>query len=150
MLYILIHVTGEIPWLFEPNFCNFQHYHLGFTVNYQYQAFNNVSLGKRIVRMTCPDLFSSDAGVAPPGHVCVTMMGHNRGSGIQHHIIPATCLAPVIPTAKNQLCVVIKGPHLGEILNIKKCQKNSRTITVDDGTELSFDNICLAFQVSLV
>lgn len=146
----LIHLTGGIPWLFQPNFCDFQYYHLGFMVDYQYRVSNNVSLSKCIVRTTCPDPFSSDAGVAPPGHVCVTVMGQNRGSGIQHHIIPAMCLKPVIPTTKNQMCVIIKGPHLGELLIIKKCQKSSRKITANDGTEMSFNDVCLAFQLMLV
>ncbi|KAI6008626.1 hypothetical protein EDC04DRAFT_2610872 [Pisolithus marmoratus] len=137
---------GEIPWLFQANCCNFQHYQLGFTVNDQYRPYNNASLSKRIVRTRCPDPFRSDTGVAPPGHVCVTVTGHNRGSGIQHHVIPATCLKPANPTAKNQLCMVTKGPRSGEILSIKHCQKNARKVVAQDGAVMSFDEVCLAFS----
>ncbi|KAI5996062.1 hypothetical protein EDC04DRAFT_2612938 [Pisolithus marmoratus] len=35
---------GGIPWLFQANYCNFQHYQLGFTVNDQYRPYNNASL----------------------------------------------------------------------------------------------------------
>ncbi|KIM55561.1 hypothetical protein SCLCIDRAFT_30272 [Scleroderma citrinum Foug A] len=40
---------GEIAWLFQPNFNNFQHYHLGFIVNHQYRPYNNASMAKHIV-----------------------------------------------------------------------------------------------------
>ena len=145
----LIRVTGEIAWLFQPNFNNFQHYHLGFIVNHQYRLYNNASMAKRIVRTTCPNPFSCVAGVAPPGHVCVTVTGHNRGSGIQHHIIPATYLKPTHPSAKNQVCVVVKGPCSGEVVSIKQCRKNARKIIAHDDTEMSFDDVCLAFQSTL-
>ena len=142
-------MTGEIAWLFQPNLRHFQHYHLGFTMSDQYRPYNNASMAKRIVQTTCPDLFSCDAGVAPPGHVCVTVTGHNRGSGIQHHIIPVTYLKSMHPSVKNQLCVVVKGPRMGEVVNIKQCQKNARKIVAHDGTEMSFDDVCLAFQSTL-
>ncbi|KAI5981027.1 hypothetical protein EDC04DRAFT_2617701 [Pisolithus marmoratus] len=35
---------GELPWLFQANCCNFQHYQLGFTMNDQYRPYNNASL----------------------------------------------------------------------------------------------------------
>ncbi|KAI5988661.1 hypothetical protein EDC04DRAFT_2614501 [Pisolithus marmoratus] len=57
----IIHSQREIPWLFQANCCNFQHYQLGFTMNDQYRPYNNTS-------MRCPDPFRSDTGVAPPGH----------------------------------------------------------------------------------
>ena len=145
----LIHVTGEIAWLFQPGFRNFQHYHLGFTVTDQYRLYNNTSMAKHIVRMTCPDPFSCDTGVASLGHVCVTVTGHNRGSRIRHHIISMSYLKPVHPSAKNQLCVVVKGPCLGEVVNIKQCRKNARKIIAHDGTEMSFNDVCLAFQSTL-
>ena len=106
-------------------------------------------MAKHIVRTTCPDPFSCDAGVAPLGHVCVTVTGHNRGSAIQHHIIPASYLKPAHPSAKNQLCVVVKGACSGEVVNIKQCQKNARKIIAHNGTEMSFDDVCLAFQSTL-
>ncbi|KAI6011223.1 hypothetical protein BKA83DRAFT_4502778 [Pisolithus microcarpus] len=139
------HGYGDIPWLFQPNFCNFHRLHLGFTVNDQYQPYNNASLGKRIVRTRSPDPFRNDSGAVPHGHVCVTVTGHNRGSAIQTHVVPASCLKPANPAAKNQLCVVIKGPRLGEVLNIKHCQKNARKVITEDGTVMSFEDVCLAF-----
>ncbi|KAI6131171.1 hypothetical protein EV401DRAFT_1884066 [Pisolithus croceorrhizus] len=138
-------VYGEIPWLFRPNFCDFTRLLLGFTINDHYWLYNNASIGKRIVRTRRSNPFSSDSGVVPLGHVCVTMTGHNRGSAVQTHIIPATCLRPANPSAKNQLCVVTEGPHLGEVLNIKHCQKNARKIVAQDGTVMSFEEVCLAF-----
>ena len=141
---------GEIPWLFQTNFCDFHRYHLGFTVSSEYKQYSNASLHKRIVWTTCPDPFSSNAGVARPGDVCVTVTGHNRGSGIQHHIIPATHLKPANPTGKNQLCLVIKGARAGEVVVVKKCQKNTRTIVSHDEESISFDDVCLAYASSLL
>ena len=140
--------TGEIPWLFQPNFYDCHRYHLGFTVSSEYKQYNNASLHRRIVRTTSPDPFYSDeAGVAPPGHVCVTVTGHNRGSGIQHHIIPAKYLRPANPIAKNQLCLVIKGTHASEIVVVKKCQKSIRmVVSVNDEAAFSFDDVCLVYQ----
>ena len=141
---------GEIPWLFQTNFCDFHHYHLGFTVSSEYKQYSNASLHKRIVRTMCPDPFSSNAGVALPGDVCVTVTGHNRGSGIQHHIISATYLKPANPTAKNQLCLVTKGACAGEVAVVKKCQKSTRTVVLHDGESISFDDVCLAYASSLL
>ncbi|KAI6094984.1 hypothetical protein F5141DRAFT_1068815 [Pisolithus sp. B1] len=132
-------VYGEIPWLFQPNFCDFTRLLLGLTVNDHYRPYNNASIGKRIVRTRRSNPFSSDSGVVPLGHVCVTVTGHNRGSAVQTHVIPATCLRPANPSAKNQLCVVTEGPRLGEVLNIKHCQKNARKIVAQDGTVMSFE-----------
>ena len=114
----------------------------------EYKQFNNASLHRRIVRTMSPDPFHSNvAGSAPLGHVCVTVTGHNRGSGIQHHIIPATCLRPTDPTAKNQLCLVIKGERAGEIIVVKKCQKSIRmVVSVNDEVAFSFDDVCLVYQ----
>ncbi|KAI6097970.1 hypothetical protein EDD16DRAFT_1527431 [Pisolithus croceorrhizus] len=138
-------VYGEIPWLFRPNFCDFTRLLLGFTINDHYRPYNNASIGKRIVQTRRSNLFSSNSGVVPLGHVCVTMTGHNRGSAVQTHIIPVTCLRPANPSVKNQLCVVTEGPRLGEVLNIKHCQKNARKIIAQDGTVMSFEEVCLAF-----
>ncbi|KAI6104787.1 hypothetical protein EDD16DRAFT_1524631 [Pisolithus croceorrhizus] len=74
--------------------------------------------------------FRSDSGTVPPGHV---------GSGIQHHVVPATCLSPANPTAKNQLCVTIKGPCFGEAFSIKHCQKNAQKVLTQDGMVMPFD-----------
>ena len=114
----------------------------------EHKQFNNASLHRRIVQMMSPDPFHSNvAGSAPLGHVCVTVTSHNRGSGIQHHIIPAMCLRPADPTAKNQLCLVIKGERVGEIIVVKKCQKSIRAIVSDhDGAVFSFGDVCLIYQ----
>ncbi|KAI6037169.1 hypothetical protein BKA83DRAFT_4120731 [Pisolithus microcarpus] len=87
------HGYGDIPWLFQPNFCNFHRLHLGFTVNDQYQPYNNTSLGKCIVRTRSPDPFRNDSGAVPHGHV---------GLAIQTHVVLASCLKPANPAAKNQ------------------------------------------------
>ncbi|KAI6132495.1 hypothetical protein EDD16DRAFT_1514639 [Pisolithus croceorrhizus] len=130
-------VYGEIPWLFRPNFCDFTRLLLGFTSKRSLPGlYNNASIGKRIVRTRRSNPFSSDSGVVP--------LGHGLGSP-NPHVIPATCLRPANPSAKNQLCVVTEGPHLGEVLNIKHCQKNARKIVAQDGTVMSFEEVCLAF-----
>ncbi|KAI6096673.1 hypothetical protein EV401DRAFT_1895711 [Pisolithus croceorrhizus] len=79
---------GEVPWLFQSEFCDFKSFHLGF----------NVSLGKHIVRTVCPDRFVGQNGPAPSGSVCITVMRHNTGSAIQHLTIPARYLMPANPT----------------------------------------------------
>ncbi|KAI6102241.1 hypothetical protein F5141DRAFT_1065723 [Pisolithus sp. B1] len=87
---------GEVPWLFESEFCDFKSFHLGF----------NVSLGKCVVQTVCPDRFVGQNGPAPSGSVCITVTGHNTGSAIQHLTIPAQYLMPANPTSKNQLCLL--------------------------------------------
>ncbi|KAI6111141.1 hypothetical protein F5141DRAFT_1063497 [Pisolithus sp. B1] len=42
---------GEVPWLFQSEFCDFKSFHLGFNVSV---GFTQVSLGKRIVRTARP------------------------------------------------------------------------------------------------
>ncbi|KAI5994381.1 hypothetical protein EDD15DRAFT_2366460 [Pisolithus albus] len=136
---------GDVPWLFESDFCDFKSYHLGFNVSV---SFTQVSLGKRVVRMVCPDRFSGQNGVAPPGSVCVTVTGHNAGSAMRRLTIPARYLTPANPTAKNQLCLVLKGPQAGSIVRIKKCQRNSKSVVVEDDATISFSDICVAFEYS--
>lgn len=102
-------------------------------------------MNERVVRTTCPDPFSCDAGIAPPGHACATRTGPHGGYEIQHHIIPAICLKPAHPAAKNQLCLVIKGPRSGEVLSLKQCKKNAGKIVAQDGIEMLFDEVCLTF-----
>ncbi|KAI6111070.1 hypothetical protein F5141DRAFT_1063453 [Pisolithus sp. B1] len=100
---------GNVPWLFEPNFCDFKSFHLGFNVSV---GFTQVSLGKCVVRMVCPDRFT--------------------GSAIQHLTIPARYLMPANPTGKNQLCLILKGPQAGQVVHIKKCQRTSKSVVMED------------------
>ncbi|KAI6031651.1 hypothetical protein BKA83DRAFT_4122217 [Pisolithus microcarpus] len=119
------HGYGDIPWLFQPNFCNFHRLHLGFTVNDQYRPYNNASLGKRIVRTRSPDPFRNDSGAVPHGHV---------GSAIQTHVVPASCLKPANPAAKNQLLLIlIPVPFAGDkgILCLSSWVKNSRWLNTE-------------------
>ncbi|KAI5997544.1 hypothetical protein EDD15DRAFT_2364271 [Pisolithus albus] len=134
---------GEVPWLFESNFCDFKSFHLGFNVSV---CFMQVSLGKRVVRTVCPDRFAGQDGPAPRGSVCVTVTGHNAGSGIQHLTIPAQYLTPANPTGKNQWCLILKGPQAGRIVRIIKCQRSSKSVVTEDGSTIPFSDICLAFE----
>ncbi|KAI6095592.1 hypothetical protein F5141DRAFT_1068212 [Pisolithus sp. B1] len=130
---------GDVPWLFEPNFCDFKSFHLGFNVSI---GFTQVSLGKCIVRMVCPDRFTGQNGSAPPGSICVTVTGHNAGSAIQHLTIPARYLMPANPTGKNQLCLILKGPQAGQVVRVKKCQRASKLVVMEDVFRLnSFDGL---------
>jgi len=143
MLYVPEVDTGNVQWLFASNFCDFSSYHLGFNVSVE---FTQVSLGKRVVRTVCPDRFCGKDGIAPPGSVCVTVMGHNAGSGIQHLMIPARCLTPANPTGKNQLCLVLKGAQAGRIVRIAKCQRKIDQVVTEDGDKFPFSDICVAFE----
>ncbi|KAI6101989.1 hypothetical protein EDD16DRAFT_1525768, partial [Pisolithus croceorrhizus] len=122
--------TGDVPWLFEPDFCDFKSFHLGFNISV---GFTQVSLGKRVVRTN---------GSVPPGSICVTVTGHNAGSAIQHLTIPAWYLMPANPTGKNQLCLILKGPQAGQVVCIKKCQRASKLVVTEDVFCLnSFDGL---------
>ncbi|KAI6124123.1 hypothetical protein EV401DRAFT_1886515 [Pisolithus croceorrhizus] len=105
---------GDVPWLFEPNFCDFKSFHLGFNVSI---GFTQVSLGKCVVWTVCPNRFTGQNGSAPLGSICVTVTGHNAGSAIQHLTIPARYLKPANPTGKNQLCLILKGPQAGQVVH---------------------------------
>ncbi|KAI5992982.1 hypothetical protein EDD15DRAFT_2196824 [Pisolithus albus] len=134
---------GDVPWLFQPDFCDFKSFHLGFNVSV---GFTQVSLGKRVVRTVCPDRFMGQNGPALPGSVCITVTGHNLGSAIQHLTIPARYLMPANPTGKNQLCLVLKGPQAGQVVHIKKCQRNSKSVVTEHGVTLNFSDVCVAFE----
>ncbi|KAI5994442.1 hypothetical protein EDD15DRAFT_2196055 [Pisolithus albus] len=134
---------GDVPWLFQPDFCDFKSFHLGFNVSV---GFTQVSLGKRVVRTVCPDRFMGQNGPALPGSVCVTVTGHNSGLAIQHLTIPARYLMPANPTGKNQLCLVLKGPQAGQVVHIKKCQRNSKSVVTEHGVTLNFSGVCVAFE----
>ncbi|KAI6098115.1 hypothetical protein F5141DRAFT_1066944 [Pisolithus sp. B1] len=137
---------GDVPWLFEPNFCNFKSFHLGFNVSV---GFTQVSLGKRVVWTVCPDQFTGQNGSAPLGSICVTVTGHNAGSAIQHLTIPARYLKPVNPTGKNQLCLILKGPQAGQVVHVKKCQRASKSVVMEDGITIHFSDVCVAFKYNL-
>ena len=132
-------------WLFDSNFCNFSLYHLGFNVSI---GFIQVSLGKQVVWTVCPDRFCGRDGPAPSGSVCVMVTGHNSGSAIQHLQIPARYLTPTNPTRKNQLCLVLKGPQVGRIVRIQKCQRNSKVVVTQDNLTIPFLDICVVFKYS--
>ncbi|KAI5993743.1 hypothetical protein F5J12DRAFT_785986 [Pisolithus orientalis] len=62
---------GCMSWLFDNDFCNFSKWHVCLRVGL---AYNCRTLGKQVVCTTIPDhFFSEKHGVAPPGHVLVTM-----------------------------------------------------------------------------
>ncbi|KAI6148025.1 hypothetical protein BKA82DRAFT_4015093 [Pisolithus tinctorius] len=62
---------GCVSWLFDNDFCNFSKWHVCLRVGL---AYNRGTLGKRVVHTTIPDRFFSEKhGVAPPGHVSVTV-----------------------------------------------------------------------------
>ncbi|KAL4062352.1 hypothetical protein J3A83DRAFT_4194773 [Scleroderma citrinum] len=133
---------SDIPWLFQPDFCDFTKIHLGFNVSVQ---FTLVSLSKCIIWTAYPNQFCGEDSPAPAGSVCVTVMGHNVGSGIQHLKIPAHFLTPANPTSKNQLCVVLRGPKAGSILHIKECQKKVQKVVTSKGN-FPFSDICLTSE----
>ncbi|KAI5980487.1 hypothetical protein EDC04DRAFT_3100613, partial [Pisolithus marmoratus] len=136
---------GEVPWLFKSDFCDFKSFHFGFNVSV---GFTQVSLGKHVVRTVCPDRFVGQNGPASPGSVCVTVTGHNAGSAMQHLTIPAQYLTPANPTGKNQLCLILKGPQAGRVVSIKKCQRNSKSVMMDDVRVLIYkDNSTLAMSL---
>ncbi|KAI6095458.1 hypothetical protein F5141DRAFT_1068370 [Pisolithus sp. B1] len=132
--------TGDVPWLFEPDFCDFKSFHLGFNVSV---GFTQVSLGKCIVRMVCPNRFTGQNGSAPPGSICITVTRHNAGLAIQHLTIPARYLKPANPTGKNQLCLILKGPRAGQVVRVKKCQRASKSVVTEDGITIHFSDVAI-------
>ncbi|KAI6125360.1 hypothetical protein EDD16DRAFT_1703204 [Pisolithus croceorrhizus] len=127
---------GEVPWLFQSEFCDFKSFHLGFNVSV---GFTQVSLGKRVVRTVCPDRFVGQNGPAPSGSVCVTVTGHNAGSAIQHLTIPARYLTPANPTGKNQLCLVLKGSQAGRFSHFAGMLANPLRSDAPEGSPISGD-----------
>ena len=135
--------VGNVPWLFQDNFCDFTSVHLGFNVSLQ---FTQVSLGNRVVQTVCPDQFCSKDGYTPPGSVCVTVTGHNRGAGIQHLTIPGRYLTPANPSGKRHLCLVLKGAKAGNIVRIKECCRKATQVVTEEGQIFLFSDICAAFE----
>jgi len=94
----------------------------------------------------CPNRFCGEDGPAPPGSVTVTVTGHNRGSGIQHLVIPSHFLTPASPAGKNHLCLVLKGAKAGRVVRIKECWKKSTQVVTEEGDVFPFSDICAAFE----
>ncbi|KAH0825889.1 hypothetical protein J3R83DRAFT_7696 [Lanmaoa asiatica] len=146
-MYSHIH-PGEIPWVFDDAFCDFSKFHLAFNVDLR---FMRGSFHNRVARTTCPDRFcrTSD-GVsepAPPGHVSVTVPGHNRGSGIEHYHIPAKFLTPTFPASggNKQLGLILVGEHAGEVRPISKYRRKQRDVELE-GTWYPCKHVCPVYS----
>ena len=83
---------------------------------------------------------------APPGSVCVTVTGHNRGVGVQHLTIPGRYLTLANPSGKRHLCLVLKGAKAGNIVWIKECRRKTTQVVTEDGETFPFSDICAAFE----
>ncbi|KIN98783.1 hypothetical protein M404DRAFT_31100 [Pisolithus tinctorius Marx 270] len=134
---------GCVSWLFDNNFCNFSKWHVCLRVRL---AYNHGTLGKWVVRTTIPDhFFLEKHGVAPPGHVSVTMTSSTVSTIIEHHTILACDLSPTNLTSTGQFCLILKGALQGEIHRINKCQtkKSPKGVVLEDGTQLPLHDVCL-------
>ncbi|KIN95424.1 hypothetical protein M404DRAFT_34172 [Pisolithus tinctorius Marx 270] len=134
---------GCVSWLFDNNFCNFSKWHVCLRVGL---AYNCRTLGKRVVRTTILDRFFSEKhGVAPPGHVSVTVTSSTVSTIIEHHTILARDLSPANPTSTGQFCLILKGMLQGKIHHINKCQtkKSLKGVVLEDGTQLLLHDVCL-------
>ena len=74
------------------------------------------------------------------------MTGHNKGSGIQHLMIPSNFLTPASPAGKNHLCLVLKGAKAGRVMWIRECQRKTTQVFTEEGNIFSFSDICAAFE----
>lgn len=108
-------------------------------------CFKGGSFINRVARTTCPDRFCGGAGPAPEGSVSVTVPGHNRGSGLQHHNIPAGFLKPALPTGSGsgKYALILVGDHAGEIHPIMKYRRKKEVQL--DGFWYSCADICPAY-----
>lgn len=136
---LLNSLLGEISWLFNDAFCQFTHFHLAFNVDLCYK---NGSFLNRVARTTCPDRFRG----APEGHISVTVPGHNRGSGIGHHHIPAKFLKPALPTGsgKDKFALILVGDSAGQIHPITTYRKKKREVQLG-GSWFACKDICPAY-----
>ncbi|KAI6009145.1 hypothetical protein EDC04DRAFT_2610693 [Pisolithus marmoratus] len=126
---------GCVPWLFNNNFCDYANWHVCLRVGMSY---NCGSLLKRVVRTMVPDRFSTvvhGRGLAPPGHVSVTVTSSTVSANIEHHFIPARDLTPANPRSAGQYCLVLHGELVGQIHRVKKCQvkKDPKGVELEDG-----------------
>lgn len=141
---------GCVPWLFDNNFCDYAKWHVCLRVSLSY---NRGSLEKRVVRTTAPDRFSTVAqgcGLAPPGHVSVTVTSSTVSANVEHHFIPARDLTPANPTSAGQSCLILRGKLAGQIHRVKKCQskKAPKGVELEDGTKLPFGDVCQVIPVN--
>ncbi|KAI6032345.1 hypothetical protein BKA83DRAFT_4122682 [Pisolithus microcarpus] len=141
---------GCVPWLFDNNFCDYAKWHVCLRVSLSY---NHGSLEKRVVRTTAPDRFSTVAqgcGLAPPGHVSVTVTSSTVSANVEHHFIPACDLTPANPTSAGQSCLILRGKLAGQIHRVKKCQskKAPKGVELEDGTKLPFGDVCQVIPVN--
>ncbi|KAI6038183.1 hypothetical protein EDC04DRAFT_2604269 [Pisolithus marmoratus] len=126
---------GCVPWLFDNNFCDYANWRVCLRVAASY---NRGSLLKRVVHTTVPDRFSTvvhGLGLAPPGHVSVTVTSSTVSANIEHHFIPACDLTPANPRSAGQYCLVLHGELAGQIHRVKKCQvkKDPKGVELEDG-----------------
>ncbi|KAI5981176.1 hypothetical protein EDC04DRAFT_2916842 [Pisolithus marmoratus] len=135
---------GCVPWLFDNNFCDYANWRVCLRVAASY---NRGSLLKRVVHTTVPDCFSTvvhGLGLAPPGHVSVTVTSSTVSANIEHHFIPACDLTPANPRSAGQYCLVLHGELAGQIHQVKKCQvkKDPKGVELEDGTKLPLGDVC--------
>ncbi|KAI6160493.1 hypothetical protein EDD17DRAFT_1510324 [Pisolithus thermaeus] len=72
---------GDVPWLFEPDFCDFKSFHLGFNVSV---GFTQVSLGKHnagsaIQHLTIPARYLKPANPTGKNQLCLILKGPQAG-----------------------------------------------------------------------
>ncbi|KAI6019588.1 hypothetical protein EDC04DRAFT_2607505 [Pisolithus marmoratus] len=135
---------GCVPWLFDNNFCDYANWRVCLRVAASY---NRGSLLKQVVHTTVPDRFSMvvhGLGLAPPGHVSVTVTSSTVSANIEHHFIPARDLTPANPRSAGQYCLVLHGELAGQIHRVKKCQvkKDLKGVELEDGTKLPLGDVC--------
>ena len=73
--------------------------------------------------------------------------GHNKGSGIQHLMIPGHFLTPANPARKDHLCLVLKGAKAGRVVWIRECRKKTAQVVTEEGNIYPFSDICAAFEM---
>ncbi|KAI6015602.1 hypothetical protein EDC04DRAFT_2608827 [Pisolithus marmoratus] len=135
---------GCVPWLFDNNFCDYANWHVCLRVAMSY---NHGSLLKQVVHTMVPDHFSMvihGLGLAPPGHVSVTVTSSTVGTNIEHHFIPVHDLTPANPRSAGQYCLILHGELTGQIHQVKKCQvkKDLKGVELEDSTKLPLRDVC--------
>ncbi|KAI6014643.1 hypothetical protein EDC04DRAFT_2608992 [Pisolithus marmoratus] len=110
-------------------------------------SYNCGLLLKQVVHTMVPDHFSTVVhghGLAPPGHVSVTVTSSTVSANIEHHFIPAHDLTPTNPRSAGQYCLVLHGKLMGQIHQAKKCQvkKDLKGVELEDGTKLPLGDVC--------
>ncbi|KAI6013773.1 hypothetical protein EDC04DRAFT_2609237 [Pisolithus marmoratus] len=100
-----------------------------------------------------PDHFSMvihGLGLAPPGHVSVTVTSSTVSANIKHHFIPAHDLTPANLRSAGQYCLVLHGMLAGQIHWVKKCQvkKDLKRVELEDGTKLPLEDVCQGVEIT--